>query len=593
MPKRNVILTRQAIPPIEQPLQEVTSMRASRRKYGMGSGFCRSASLALLTIAMVFFCPRHPARAADLAFTYAVIDANPPSGSSCCLDVCGIGDFDGDGTADVFVGSENSIGVVWYHAPTWTRYVIGDGSFTTDGEAADVDGDGDTDVVISCISRSQIEWWENLGNPFQTSGWTRHKIGDNFAHDVAVGDIDNDGNVDVTVFLKGSEVVWFEAPDDPRGNWTRRQVASSSGEGLDVGDIDGDGDFDIAGSRNWYENSNGAGTSWSAHTIVGSWGVDCRDVIADMDADGDNDVVLSHSEGSGPIAWFENPGWTRHTIDADNISYVHSLNVADFDIDGDLDVFAGQMHLSTEKRIMVYTNLGGGASWSRKVLATTGTHNACAGDVDADGLADIVGKNFDGQKKVEVWINSTFAPVAFAAVTAHEEDGDVVLEWAVSESEDLAGFDIFRAEGDASPTRINTTELPASAALYRDGAVDPGRTYTYYIVAYDHDGPSRSRAVTVTVPVVALLLDANYPNPFSSGTTISFRLPAAAQVRLTVHDVTGRLVAVLADGGRGDGTHEIEWNGRDHTGATVPSGVYFCRLEADGRIRSQHMLLLR
>jgi hypothetical protein len=346
------------------------------------------------------------AYAAAVEFAYRVIDFDPPSGSSCCLDVCGVGDIDGDGLDDVMVGSENSVGVVWYHAPDWTRYTIGSGSFTTDGEVVDLDGDGDEDVVISCISRRQVEWWENTGNPFNPSSWTRHNIGSDFCHDLAAGDIDGDGDVDVTIFRKNSEVVWFQAPSDPRNSWIRRSIASTSGEGLDVGDIDGDGDRDVAASRWWYENYGATGTNWIKHTITNNWSDDCRDIIADMDGDGDKDVVLTHSEGSGRVAWFENPAWTEHTIEPNNLTGAHSLEVDDFDFDGDMDVLTGEMHTSPQDRVLVYGNTGGGLTWEKTILATTGTHNARLGDVNGDLKPDIVGKNYSSSKKVEVWINT-------------------------------------------------------------------------------------------------------------------------------------------------------------------------------------------
>jgi hypothetical protein len=552
----------------------------------------RARSLGTALWVLGALIPALPAHG-GLDFDNTIVDPNPPSGTSCCLDICAIGDIDNDGINDIVIGSELSIGVVWYHSPTWTRYVVGNGSFTTDGEATDVDGDGDVDVVISCISRNQIEWWENLGDPFVPSGWTLHRIGSNFAHDLAVGDIDNDGNTDVVIFRKGAEIVWFEAPDDPRTAWTRRTVSSSAGEGLDVGDIDGDGDLDIAGSRNWYENTNGSGTSWSSHVVTSSWGTDCRDIIADMDGDDDNDIVLSHSEGSGPIAWFENPGWTRHTIDPESINRAHSLEVADFDLDGDADVMAGQMHTSAEKRVMVYENAGGGQFWNRSILSTSGTHNARVGDVNNDMMPDIVGKNYDGSKQVEVWLNALPTAVTIAGFGARPGDGGVFLEWEIAESDELSGFDIYRAPEDGSFVKVNGAKLPPEATTYVDETAESGRGYTYRLAAYDRDGTYYSHTVAVSVPAVTVSLDPSYPNPFRSSTTVGFRLPAPSRVKLTVHDVAGRLVAVLVDDSRDGGFHEVQWNGRDGRGQKVHSGIYFYRLDAGRRIQVRKVVVVR
>ena len=374
----------------------------------------RARAIITIFITLTVFTALAVAHAADpdLEFVYEVVDPSPPSGTGCCLDVCALGDIDGDGVADVVIGSENSIGVVWYHSPDWTRYVIGAGSFTTDGETADVDGDGDTDVVISCVSRGQIEWWENLSSPFVTSGWSLHKVGDNFSHDVAVGDISGDGRLDVIVFRKDTEVLWFQAPADPRGVWTSRSIASSSGEGLDVGDLDGDGDTDVAASRWWYDNSDGAGTSWTKRTVTSNWGDDCRDIVADIDGDGDRDIVLSHSESSGRVSWFENPVWAEHAVETGTLVGAHSLEAVDFDRDGDFDVVTGEMHTSSQKRVFVYRNDGAGAAWTRLALAITGTHNVRVGDVTGDNKPDIVGKNYDGPKSVELWENSVALAVS-------------------------------------------------------------------------------------------------------------------------------------------------------------------------------------
>ena len=388
---------------------------------------------SLLCIGGVLFyallgCSSNPEK--NITFNHVIIDSAPPAATGCCLDVCAIGDIDHDGKADIMVGSENSIGAVWYHSPSWTRYVIGEGSFTTDGEIFDMDGDGDGDVVLSCISRDVIEWWENTGNPFD-GGWVRHEIGDLFAHDLAVADINGDKRPDVVMFKKGEkkQLTWFQSPRDPKNNWIRHEIASPDGEGLDVGDIDGDGDLDIAGSRNWYENVNSDGLSWHNHTINDAWGVDCRDIIVDMNGDGKNDIILSESEGKGGVSWFENPSWKEHKIETDGLTGAHSLEVGDFDKDGDPDVFTGEMHTSAKKRILVYENLGGGTSWVKRTLETTGTHNARIGDIDGDGDIDIVGKNYDGKKVVEIWENTItphpkFSPKKWTYIQV-DDDRDV------------------------------------------------------------------------------------------------------------------------------------------------------------------------
>jgi len=74
------------------------------------------------------------------------------------------------------------------------------------------------------------------------------------------------------------------------------------------------------------------------------------------------------------------------------------------------------------------------------------------------------------------------------------------------------------------------------------------------------------------------VLEQNYPNPFSTSTSIRYTLAEPSTVTLTVFDVTGRTVAVLVDEVRAAGTYTAEFDARD-----LPSGVYYCRLEAAGQ----------
>jgi hypothetical protein len=93
--------------------------------------------------------------------------------------------------------------------------------------------------------------------------------------------------------------------------------------------------------------------------------------------------------------------------------------------------------------------------------------------------------------------------------------------------------------------------------------------------------------------VAALRLDPVRPNPFNPRAQISFALPEAGPVSLSVYDVKGRLVTVLAEGEHDAGPHALTWHGRDSRGREVGSGVYFLRLEAGGTVATRKMVMVR
>jgi hypothetical protein len=132
--------------------------------------------------------------AAGSSFEHEVIDPDPPSGDGCCLDILATGDINGDGAEDVVIGSQFSDGVSWYQNPggdepegPWPRFPIAPGEFTTDGKTADLDADGDVDVLMSSVEPARVEWWEQTGDPTSIAGWARHDIGPDVAHDLVVG----------------------------------------------------------------------------------------------------------------------------------------------------------------------------------------------------------------------------------------------------------------------------------------------------------------------------------------------------------------------------------------------------------------------
>ena len=86
----------------------------------------------------------------------------------------------------------------------------------------------------------------------------------------------------------------------------------------------------------------------------------------------------------------------------------------------------------------------------------------------------------------------------------------------------------------------------------------------------------------------AVRLMPNYPNPFNPATTVTFAIPGKSDVTLTIYDQRGREVARLADGMMEAGVHRMRWDA-----SALPSGIYFCRLEAGEIRRSQKMVLVK
>ncbi len=88
-------------------------------------------------------------------------------------------------------------------------------------------------------------------------------------------------------------------------------------------------------------------------------------------------------------------------------------------------------------------------------------------------------------------------------------------------------------------------------------------------------------------------LFSNYPNPFNPGTTISYYLPRAEQVKVVVINLLGQEVITLVNERQNAGRHVINWNGNHRGGAAVGSGIYFYKLIVEGRSLTGKMLLVR
>ncbi|MDX1740764.1 MAG: Ig-like domain-containing protein, partial [Rhodothermales bacterium] len=110
-----------------------------------------------------------------------------------------------------------------------------------------------------------------------------------------------------------------------------------------------------------------------------------------------------------------------------------------------------------------------------------------------------------------------------------------------------------------------------------------------YTVADGSGGSDRAEVlITVEETPERFVLNQNYPNPFNPTTTISYTLPRDARVRLTVFDALGRVATTVVDEDQPRGHHEIVFDAQG-----LSSGVYFCRLAADGFVALKRMVVLK
>ncbi|KPL05554.1 hypothetical protein AMJ85_11680 [candidate division BRC1 bacterium SM23_51] len=288
-------------------------------------------------------------------------------------------DVNGDGAVDIVSAGWYDKDIFWYENPktfknkadeykTWTRYTLptppSDGTGCETVMAADVDGDGQTDVVPN---RRPLGWYRLEKDTEGKPAFKRYAIdlsgrrGEEWLHGLGLGDINGDGREDI---MTGEG--WWEKPPNPRTDkWTEHRdfVLHDASVPILILDLDGDGDSDfIYGNVHnygffWMEQvREGGERKWARHVIDKSWSQVHTMVWVDLDGDGENEVVTGkrwrgHSGddpgGHDPLGIYyykfdlATKNWEKRTISYDeHIGTGMQLCVVDIDKDGDLDIVA-------------------------------------------------------------------------------------------------------------------------------------------------------------------------------------------------------------------------------------------------------------
>ena len=119
---------------------------------------------------------------------------------------------------------------------------------------------------------------------------------------------------------------------------------------------------------------------------------------------------------------------------------------------------------------------------------------------------------------------------------------------------------------------------------------NPGTAIRFAGMTFNVSGLSEG---SPEIPAPKAMLSQNYPNPFNPSTTIKFDIPKGGDVKLSVYNVRGQLVKNLVDSNLPAGAHSVVWSGVDNQNRSVASGVYFYRIETDGRTENRRMVLMK
>jgi len=335
-----------------------------------------------------------------------------PGGSGSTRSIAVAADVDGDGDLDVLLGNSGSPSQVLLNAgdgtfPTSIDLPGGIAS-TFSIVAADVDGDGDLDVLLG-----------NNGNPSRVllnagDGTFPTSIelhggsvsGNAATNSMAAADVDGDGDVDMLlgigdydllygspsrVLLNAGDGTFPTSIDLPGGTASTRSIAAA--------DVDGDGDLDVL-LGNYRSSSRvllnaGDGTFPTSIALPGGSANTLAIAAADVDGDGDLDVLLGNSGSPSRVLLNTGHGTFPTSITLLGLSEIVnelSIAAADVDGDGDLDVLLGNYGYGIGSPSRVLLNAGDG-TFPTSIDLPGGrayTESIAAADVDGDGDLDVL-----------------------------------------------------------------------------------------------------------------------------------------------------------------------------------------------------------
>ena len=472
---------------------------------------------------------------------------------------CAAGDYNNDGFTDLIIGNWTQLLILYRNDFTAFSNVTSEAGInlqTWGGSINwfDYDNDGKLDCYVGndgVPSHNNYFFHNEDLTSFTDIAASIGLVDDRSTLAVASADYDNDGDID---FFIGNQT------GSPTGVLYRNDgttftdvsiisglVTYSFSWGADWGDYDNDGDLDLyvcnSNNNNQCFRNNGDGTF---NEVAESLDIDDPSQSfscgwSDYDNDGDLDLYVSNGQ-SGIDKLYENYGFTfANVISTSGIAgnqHTGSFTWCDFNNDGFLDLYLSNNGSANN---LYLSNAGNSNNWIVMKLEGVFSNRSAIGTrvrIIAEGQSQIRevqgGSGHNGQHSL---------PVEFGIGQAAIIDS-IVINWPSGIEQIVTGI---------TPNQIlEITEQTTTTEDYPNVATTIG-------------------------------LQNNYPNPFNPTTTISFSLQNNSNVKLSIYNIKGQKVKQLLINQLSAGEHSVVWDGRDSNGKRVSSGIYFYKLNVNGK----------